>query len=146
MSVFCCPERPEPVGGGLVPERGGCACEACTSASSPCIDVVSGPVSMHVVSFCVLHDLSLVPGTISAAFPLATPTPIGGRMASVASGPCGVSVSFIRGNLSWFIVPFELIGRWLCVRVAIPPSKIECWFCRVVSVYWLLALSSPSGG
>ena len=70
----------------MVPEGGVCACEACTSASSPCIDVVSGPVSMHVVSFCVLHDLSLVPGTISAAFPLATPTPIGGRMPSVASG------------------------------------------------------------
>jgi hypothetical protein len=67
----------------------------CTSASSPCIDVVSGLVSMHVVSFCVLHDLSLVPGTISAASPLAIPTPIGGRMPSVASGPCGVSVSFI---------------------------------------------------
>ena len=120
-----------------------CACEACTSASSPCIDVVSGPVNMHVVSFCVLHDLSLVPGTISAASPLATPTPIGGRMPSVASGPCGVSVSFIRVNLSWFIVPFELFGRWLCVRVAIPPSKIECWFCRVVYVYWLLALLFP---
>jgi hypothetical protein len=85
--------------------------------------------------FCVLHDLSLVPGTIYAAFPLANPTPIGGRMPSVASGPCGVSVSFIRVNLSWFNVPFELFGRWLCVRVAIPPSKIECWFCRVVSVY-----------
>ena len=94
MSVFCCPERPEPVGSGLVPEGGVCACEACTSASSPCIDVVSGPVSMHVVSYCVLHDLSLVLGTISAAFPLATPIPIGGRMPSVASGPCGVSVSF----------------------------------------------------
>ena len=67
MSVFCCPKRPEPVGGGLVPEGGVCACEACTSASSPCIDVVSGPVSMHVVSICVLHDLSLVPGTTSAA-------------------------------------------------------------------------------
>ena len=52
MSVFCCPKRPEPVGGGgLVPEGGVCACDACTSASSPCIDVVSGPVSMHVVSF-----------------------------------------------------------------------------------------------
>ena len=114
-----------------------CACEACTSASSPCIDVVSGPVSMHVVSFCVLHDLSLVPGTISAASPLATSTPIGGLMASVASGSCGVSVSFIRGNLSWFIVPFELFGRWLCGRVATPTSKtvvlcpcIGCWHCR----------------
>jgi hypothetical protein len=46
--------------------------------------------------------------------PIGNP-PIGGSMPSVASGPCGVSVSFIRVNLPWFIVPFELFGRWLCV-------------------------------
>jgi hypothetical protein len=49
VSAFCCPKRPEPVGDGLVPEGRVCACEACTSATSPCIDAVSGPVSMHVV-------------------------------------------------------------------------------------------------